>query len=428
MAASTRKTPMKAKTTEAAVAARKSNGSSDPVNEFYTNHPYPPPVDNLDRARDMWQDENVHRAEYHVLWPDKEYRADLDVLVAGCGTWQAAKYALCHPAARVVGIDLSPTSLEHTEKLKQKYNLTNLETMQMPIENVADLDHRFDHIVCTGVLHHLADPNVGLQALRSVLRPEGAMYLMLYAPYGRAGIYMLREYCRNLGIETSKEEIDDLTAVLRLLPEYHPLLAMLRGSREALDADALTDALLNPRDRTYSVPELLDFLERNDLRLGRWYWQASYSPKCGAIATTPHAQRLAALPEREQYKAMELWRGLISNHDLVAYRSEMKNDGVNVRFDDEQYLRYVPIRRAWTMCVEEGIPPGAAGVLINRTHLFGDLFMVIDEQEKRMLEAIDGRRNISEIFDQVNEKEAKPLFFEKLWLYDQAVFDTSKAQ
>ena len=42
--------------------------------EFYTKHPYPPPVENLDRARDMWQDENVHRAEYHLLWPHKEYR------------------------------------------------------------------------------------------------------------------------------------------------------------------------------------------------------------------------------------------------------------------------------------------------------------------------------------------------------------------
>ncbi len=66
---------------------------TDPVCEFYTSHPYPPPVDNLDRARDEWRDENRHRAEYHLLWPDRPYRADLDILVAGCGTWQAAKYA-----------------------------------------------------------------------------------------------------------------------------------------------------------------------------------------------------------------------------------------------------------------------------------------------------------------------------------------------
>src|SRR5687768_18596099 len=97
---------MKSESIEGGVKASISNVSSDPVCEFYTGHTYPPPVENLDRARDMWRDENVHRAEYHLLWPDKEYRPDLGVLVAGCGTWQAAKYALCHPAARGVGIDI----------------------------------------------------------------------------------------------------------------------------------------------------------------------------------------------------------------------------------------------------------------------------------------------------------------------------------
>jgi SAM-dependent methyltransferase len=404
--------------------------NADPVVDFYSNHPYPPPLENLDRARDLWQDENVHRAEYHLLWPNKEYRAEFDVLVAGCGTWQAAKFAFVHPAARVVGIDVSPTSLEHTERLKQKYNLTNLETRQLSLENVEDLDHGFDLIVSTGVLHHLVDPDAGLRTLRSVLNSDGVMYLMLYAPYGRTGVYMLQEYCRKLGIGTSQQEINDLTAALQVLPQHHPLLSMVRGSRESLNAGVLVDALLNPRDRTYSVPQLFDFIERNDMMFGCWYWQAPYLPQCGSIATTPHAKRLAALPAREQYLAMELWRGLMTNHDFVIHRNDVNSDGRSVSFDDERYLRYVPIRRAWTMCGEKQLPPGATGVLLNRTHLFDDLFMFVDAQEKRMYEAIDGRRSISEIVDEVKEKEAAQLarvFFEKLWWYDQVVFDTSKA-
>jgi SAM-dependent methyltransferase len=411
--------------------SRTSNSSADPIGDFYTSHPYPPPLENLDRAREMWQDENVGRAEYHLLWPWKKYRPDFEVLIAGCGTWQAAKFALCHPGARVVAIDISPTSLEHTERLKQKYDLTNLETRQLQIENVGSLDQHFDLIVSTGVLHHLAEPDAGLRALRSVLNSDGAMYLMLYAPYGRTGVHMLQEYCRKLGVGTSQQEINDMTAVLKVLPQHHPLLSMLRGSRESLDAGALIDALLNPRDRTYSVPQLFDFVERNDLTFARWYWQAAYSPHCGLIATTPHANRLAALPEREQYLAMELWRGLMSNHDFVVHGSDVSHSGFKVRFDDDRYLRYVPVRRALTICIEERIPPGAAGVLLNQTHLFQDLFFIIDEQEKRMFAAIDGRRSISEIVDEINEKDAVSLarvFFEKLWWYDQAVFDTSQAQ
>jgi SAM-dependent methyltransferase len=297
---------------------------ADPVCEFYTAHPYPPPVENLDRARDEWRDENRQRAEYHLLWPGKQYCKDLDILVAGCGTWQAAKYAVCRPDARVVGIDVSQTSLDHTEKLKWKYNLKNLELRQVPIERAGDLAERFDLIVCTGVLHHLARPDRGLGALGSALKPDGAIYLMVYAPYGRAGVYMVQEYCRRLDIGTSKQEIADLLTLVKALPPEHPLTALLRGSHDSLNADALADALLNPRDRSYTVSQLFNFIDRNGLTPGRWYWQAPYLPQCGSIAATPHAKRVAALPERERYAAMELLRGTMSCHSIISYRSDLK--------------------------------------------------------------------------------------------------------
>jgi len=182
------------------------------------------------------------------------------------------------------------------------------------IENVADVGQQFDLIVCTGVLHHLADPDAGLRALRSVLKPDGAMYLMVYAPYGRAGVYMIQEYCRRLGLGSSQEELTDLISVVQQLPEFHPLLEEQRGSRLFHNHPMTADELLNPRDRAYSVPQLFDFIEGNGLRLTRFYRQAAYLPQCGSIAATAHAERLATLPEREQYAEMELWRGRMKNH------------------------------------------------------------------------------------------------------------------
>ena len=82
-----------------------------------------------------------------------------------------------------------------------RYNLDNLQVHQLPIERARELGTSFDQIVCTGVLHHLADPDAGLTALRDVLEPGGAMHLMVYAPYGRTGIYMLQEFCRRIGIK-----------------------------------------------------------------------------------------------------------------------------------------------------------------------------------------------------------------------------------
>jgi SAM-dependent methyltransferase len=400
----------------------------DPVSEFYTRHPYPPPVDNLDRARDEWRDEMRQRADYHLVWPGRPYRRDLDILVAGCGTWQAAKYALCRPEARVVGIDVSATSIEQTEKLKQKYGLTNLELRQLPLEAIGELENRFDLIVCTGVLHHLADPDAGLCALRSVLTPGGAIYLMVYAPYGRAGVYMLQEYCRRLGIGTSDQDIHDLVATLASLPRHHPLAAVLQGSRDTGNADAMADALLNPRDRSYSVPQLFALIEGAGLKLSRWYWQAPYLPRCGAISSTPHATRLAVLPEREQYAAMELWRGTMTCHSAILHRSDGSEADRAVSFDDERWLDFVPLRLPWTQLVRERLPRGAAGVLLNRSHPSHDLIVVVDAEDWRLFDGIDGHRSIAEIADYAHKtaRGRTRRLFEKLWWYDQVVFDTSK--
>lgn len=411
--------------TEAVQLDQTASELTDPICEFYTDHPYPPPVENLDRARDEWQDASRHHAEFHLFWPHKEYQADLDILVAGCGTWQAAKYAVCRPASRVTGIDVSTTSLDHTERLKRKYGLTNLRLEQTPIERVAGLDQRFDLIVCTGVLHHLADPDEGLRALRAALKPDGAIYLMVYAPFGRAGIYLLQEYCRRLGIGTSSQEINELVTVVEALPPNHPLVTLLRGSRDALDPDALADALLNPRDRSFSVPQLLNFIERNGLVFGRWYWQAPYLPQCGSMAATNHGKRLAELPEPGQYAAMELWRGTMTGHSLIVYRNDANRNDVN--FDSARWSNFVPHRLPTTMCVQQRLPSGAAGVLLNRSHRFHDILRVVNAHEKQIFDQIDGHRSISEIVNNTGGSTNPLNLFQDLWRYDQVVFDTSQS-
>jgi SAM-dependent methyltransferase len=201
---------------------------AEQVQDFYDRYPYPPPLDNLDQYRRQWQDPDRRRADYHLFWPGRSYREDQSILIAGCGTSQAAKHALRWSEAQVTGIDCSATSVNHTEQLGRKYNLKNLHVHQLPIDRVADLGMSFDQIVCTGVLHHLSDPDAGLSALRSVLKPDGAMHLMVYAPYGRAGIYMLQDFCRRIGIKATNAEIHDLVEALSLLPPGHPLEALLR--------------------------------------------------------------------------------------------------------------------------------------------------------------------------------------------------------
>ncbi len=411
--------------------------AAEAVRAFYDVHPYPPPVQDLDSYRQLWQDEGRRRADYHLHWPDEGFRKDLTVLVAGCGTSQAAKHALRQPAAHVVGIDVSATSVRHTEALKHKYRLINLEVHQLPVERAGDLGGRFDKVVCTGVLHHLPDPDAGLRALREALTPEGAMELMVYAPYGRAGIYMLQEYGRRLKIGHTEEEIQDFAATLMALPQGHPLARLLGESPDFRRKDALADALLNPQDRAYTVPQLFEFIAGAGLTFGRWVRQAPYVPQCGALAETPHAARLAKLPPREQYAAVELFRGTMLRHSLVVYRDDAPGgdpgDSRPVRFDDNRWHGYVPIRRPRTISVQKRLPPGAAAVLINQAHTYPDLVLPIDAQEERWFDAINGKRTIGEIIrgtttadSRQRHRDPARAFFERLWWYDQVVFDLSK--
>jgi 2-polyprenyl-3-methyl-5-hydroxy-6-metoxy-1,4-benzoquinol methylase len=156
-------------------------GRADQVRVFYESHPYPAPLRDLERHRELYRNPDRRRAWSLLLWPAAQARADREILVAGCGTSQAAIHALREPDARITAIDISETSLRHTRELQRKYGLRNLDLHRLAIEDVEELGRTFEQIVCTGVLHHLPDPDKGLRSLRDVLAPEGAMQLMVYA-------------------------------------------------------------------------------------------------------------------------------------------------------------------------------------------------------------------------------------------------------
>jgi SAM-dependent methyltransferase len=397
---------------------------ADQVSAFYERHPYPPPVDDLEAYRQAW-DHRRRRAESHLFWPAEPYRDDRSILVAGCGTTQAAHYAVRWPRAQVIGIDVSAKSLAFTQGLKRKHALANLEVCQIAVERATELGRGFDYVVCTGVLHHLPDPYAGLRALHDVLKPTGALHMMVYAPYGRAGVYMIQDYCRRLGIGGTAPEIRDLAASLKALPPDHPLAPLLRNSPDFADRAGLADALLHPQDRAYSVPQLLDLLDSAGLAFGRWVRQAPYLPWCGALASTPHQPGLIRLRAEAQYAAVELFRGTMVRHSVIAYRKERPVQGPAVDFDGEAWLGYIPIRLPDTVTVRERLPPRAAAVLINRNHTYTDLYLPIDARQEQLLAAIDGERTIAAICREGCDRSFARDFFQELWRWDQVVFNTS---
>lgn len=404
---------------------------AEAVRAFYESHPYPAPISSLDRRLDRYRDPRRRRAQSLLLWPLEKPRADRAILVAGCGTSQAARYALTEPDARVTAIDISETSLRYTRDLQQKHGLRNLRLHRLAIERIGELGETFDQIVCTGVLHHLSDPDAGLRALRNVLAVSGAIHVMVYAPYGRAGVYMMQDYCRLLGIGVGDEELRDLGETIQALSSGHPIAGILKRAKDFAQPDALADALLNPQDRAYSAPQIHGWLELCGLKFGRWYEQAPYLPQCGAIGRTPHAARLAALTTRAQYAAVELLRGTMDRHSFIAYRRDREQEAQPISFEGAAWRGFVPVRIPWTLTIKDRAPAGFSAVLINPSHMYPDLALFIDAAQEQLLKAIDGERSVSEILHSavgtIGDEEGRQ-FFARLWEHDQIVFDAKGSQ
>jgi hypothetical protein len=257
------------------------------------------------------------------------------------------------------------------------------------------------------------------------------MHLMVYAPYGRAGIYMMQEYCRLLGVGGTDAELRELSTMLGGLSSDHPIAGVALRAKDFRNPDALADALLHPQDRAYTVPQLYAWLERCGLSFGRWYEQAPYLPQCGGIARMPHIARLASVAPSAKHAAVELLRGTMTKHSFIAYRDDYPGESQPITFEGDAWRGYVPVRLPWTVCVRDRVPAGSVAVLINRAHTYPDLALPIDLAQERIFAAIDGKRSISEILRDAARADGDMeacRFLEQLWEYDQIVFDATSSE
>ncbi len=139
----------------------------------------------------------------------------------------------------------------------------------------------FDYVDCCGVLHHLPDPAAGLAALVSVLAPRGGIGLMVYAPHGRTGVYMLQDALRLLAPteERPAERVDVAKRLWKQVPESAWLKRNPLIDDHIKGGDAgLYDLLLNPRDVAFTVPQLAALVAGAGLRIACLVEPLRYDP------------------------------------------------------------------------------------------------------------------------------------------------------
>jgi SAM-dependent methyltransferase len=399
--------------------------AQDAVQAQYERWVYPPRVDDLATmplTRHDWR-HNDPRILWSLFWPDKEPREDLDMLIAGCGTLSAAIAAYLFPKSRVVGIDISRSSLEHEEFLKKKHNLQNLTLRHAKIEDVASLDvlpadRGFDHIVCHGVLHHTADSVRSLRCLGAVLRQDGVIDIMVYGKHGRIGVAMLQELFRILQVPQDEAGIDFVRQTLAALSPRHPVQTYRAMAAEDLAFDAgIVDTFLNVRDVPFSVSDCYKLVEDAGLAFQGWKEPGMYAPDLRLPPDHPLRVRLDRLPEREMCQAAELIDAAIPGHWFHVCRRDRDPATYGIRFEGDAFLDYIPISRVTQSDVVQAAEGPARRI---RRPPFPPL--VLTPRQTLLLNQVDGQRTVRQCIELANvsespadAKEFARSFFQMLW-------------
>jgi SAM-dependent methyltransferase len=195
--------------------------------------------------------------------PTAERQAELDILIAGCGTGShAIQIAQVYPNARLLAVDISISSLAYARRKTRELGLSNIEYAQADILELGSTDRTFDHIESVGVLHHLAEPTAGWRVLVSLLRPGGRMRIGLYSKLARRVIVEARGRIAARGYRTTADDIRRCRQdIMREAEQWKTLV----GARDFYSTSGCRDLLFNVMEHRFTIPEIAVFLNDHGL-------------------------------------------------------------------------------------------------------------------------------------------------------------------
>lgn len=177
-------------------------------------------ISNKNPVKEYWTDHNVtlHCAFNSQLesleyfhWRNDQYPNYLNLMpVSGFDGKKILDYG-CGPGHDLVGfgtysnyqylagVDISGTSVTEA---KSRISLHGISADVMLLQETSDSnlpfeDESFDHIHCSGVLHHTPDPVVILKEMKRILKPNGTINIMVYN-YDSIWLHLYVAYLRTL--------------------------------------------------------------------------------------------------------------------------------------------------------------------------------------------------------------------------------------
>lgn len=188
-----------------------------------------------------------------------------DILIAGCGSGQHAfEAAQCFPEARVLAVDISLPSLAYARRKTREVGLRNIEYAQADILELGTIGRLFDRIEVVGVLHHLAEPEVGWRLLVSLLRPHGKMRVGLYSEIARRPVNNAHARIAARGYRPTADDIRRCRQELILSYDQSGWRALIEIG-DFYSISGCRDMLFNVMEHNFTITRIKAFL--NEQRL-----------------------------------------------------------------------------------------------------------------------------------------------------------------
>lgn len=207
---------------------------------------------------------SVALARSHVT--DTEGKLILD---AGCGSgYKSLVLAEANPGAKIVGVDISEKSIELARQRLQYHGFDNTEFYVASIEDLPKLGLSFDYINCDEVLYLLPNPSVGLQAMKSVLNPDGLIRANLHSSLQRTYFYRAQEVFKLMGLMDENPEaleIDLVREIMKSLKDQVELKAITWRPELETDEERILMNYLFQGDKGYTIPQIFSAIRAADL-------------------------------------------------------------------------------------------------------------------------------------------------------------------
>ena len=187
-------------------------------------------------------------------WPDAP--SPRDILIAGCGTGEEAiEMARRFPAADILAVDLSLTSLAYASRKSAELAVGNVTYAHADLLRLGDIGRSFNIVTSVGVLHHLADPAAGLRVVASLLRPGGFMRLGLYSERARAAVTSARSFIAERGYSANAAGIRACRQAM-LSAEHRDRFASFCAYNDFFVMAECRDLLFHVQEHRFTLPRL----------------------------------------------------------------------------------------------------------------------------------------------------------------------------